>query len=102
MGWFDFLDPLTNAIEQWLVSIGVTVPPFSGIFLLFVSLILSSITGLLNRTLLDMDELAKKSEEMKKHQDLKKKERKTTKFSQSLTKLCLPREVYFFHFLIVQ
>ena len=34
MGWFDFLDPLTNAIEQWLVSIGVTVPPFSGIFLI--------------------------------------------------------------------
>jgi len=77
MGWFDFLDPLTNAIEQWLVSIGVTVPPFSGIFLLFVSFILSSITGLLNRTLLDMDELAKKSEEMKKHQDLKKKAMET-------------------------
>jgi len=77
MGIFDFLNPIQNAISAWIVDIGVTGPPWSAVFLLFVSLILSSITGVLNRTLLDMDELAEKTEEMKKHQDLKKKAMET-------------------------
>lgn len=77
MAIFDFLQPIQEAIQQWLIQIGVTAPPWSGIFLVIVSLLISSITGLLNRALLDMEKLADQNEEMKKHNERKKKAMET-------------------------
>ena len=77
MGLFDFLTPVQDALEQWLIHLGVTVPPWSGVLLIFISLILSSVTGLLNRALLDLEELQKKTDEMQEHQKLKNKAMET-------------------------
>jgi len=77
MGIFGFLDPIRAVIESWIIHIGATVPPWSALFLLIVSLIVSSITGLINRLLLDMEEIEKKSAEMKEHQERKKKAMET-------------------------
>jgi uncharacterized membrane protein (DUF106 family) len=77
MGALPFLDPIREAITTFIIEIGVTTPPWSAVFLLLVSMILSSITGGLNRVLLNMEELQEKSDEMKKHQDLKKKAMET-------------------------
>jgi uncharacterized membrane protein (DUF106 family) len=77
MGIFDFLDPIQQAIEEWLINIGVTVPPWSALFLIIVSLLISSLTGALNRTLLDMEKLESQTNEMQELQKQKKKAMET-------------------------
>ncbi len=77
MGIFDFLDPLTDAISEFLIDSGWTLPALSTILLLLVSLIVSSFSGLVNRAVLDMEELADNSKKMQEHQKRKKLARET-------------------------
>ena len=77
MGLFSFLKPLQDAIEQFIIKAGLTIPPWAGIFVVFVTLFISSISGFLNRKLIDLETLQEKSEEMKKHQADKKKAKST-------------------------
>ena len=77
MGIFDFLDPLTDAISNFLIDAGLTLPAFSTVLLLFVSLIVSSFSGMVNRAVLDMEELADNSKKMKEHQKRKKLAKET-------------------------
>ncbi|OLS20211.1 MAG: hypothetical protein HeimC2_06390 [Candidatus Heimdallarchaeota archaeon LC_2] len=77
MGIFDFLDPLTNAISNFLIDSGTTLPAFSTILLLIVSLIVSSFSGMVNRAVLNMEELAENSKKMQEHQKRKKLARET-------------------------
>lgn len=77
MGLFDFLDPIQDKITKWLIETGYTIPPSSTVLLLFVSLIVSTVSGLVNRALIDMEKLGKKTEEMQEHQKKKKKAMET-------------------------
>lgn len=77
MGFFDFLDPIRETIENFLIESGTTVPPHSTILLLIVALIVSSISGAVNRTLIDMDKLSDQVKEMQEHSKKKKKAMET-------------------------
>ncbi|MHA2090890.1 MAG: EMC3/TMCO1 family protein [Candidatus Kariarchaeaceae archaeon] len=77
MGIFDFLKPFQDAISDFLISTGLTVPAASTLLLLAVSLIVSTISGFVNRTLLDMEKISKQMEEMQEHQRKKKKAMET-------------------------
>ncbi|MHA2251050.1 MAG: EMC3/TMCO1 family protein [Candidatus Kariarchaeaceae archaeon] len=77
MGIFDFLKPIQNGISEWLISTGFTVPAGSTILLMSVSLIVSTISGMVNRALIDMEKLSKQTEEMQEHQKKKKKAMET-------------------------
>ena len=55
MGIFDFLQPARDAISNFLINSGVTTPPNSTILLLLAALITSSFSGMVNRTLIDME-----------------------------------------------
>lgn len=77
MGIFDFLDPVTDKISEFLIGTGWTVPGYSTLLLLFVSLIVSAFSGFVNRAVLDMEELADNSKKMAEHQKRKKLARET-------------------------
>lgn len=77
MGLFDFLNPIKLAIQHFLISLGVTVPPNAGVFMLFISFIVSGISGLVTRAVIDLDKIQKESEEMAEHQKRKKKAMET-------------------------
>ena len=77
MGLFDFLDPIKIAFENWLISIGVTVPPNSTLFMVLMSIVVSGFSGIINRVILDLDQLAKDNDEMQKHTKMKNKAKET-------------------------
>ncbi len=77
MGLFDFLIPLKVALENWLVATGLTLPPSSTAFFIIVSIIITGVSGIINRLLLDMDKIAKETEEMQEHQKKKTKAMET-------------------------
>ena len=77
MGFFDFLDPISDSISDGLIGTGYTVPAESTIILLIVSLVVSTISGLVNRALIDMEKVSKQMEEMQEHQRRKKKAMET-------------------------
>ena len=77
IGWFDFLDPIKIALELFLASTGMTVPPYSTLFLVFISFIVSSLSGIVNRLLLDMEKMEKQNAEQQEHTKLKKKAKET-------------------------
>ncbi|MCY3411551.1 MAG: DUF106 domain-containing protein [Candidatus Heimdallarchaeota archaeon] len=66
------LDDLRLLIEEWLWSTGTTLPPFSGIFFIFVTIFMSLFSNMLNRLLLDTKAMARQSEIMAKHNKDKK------------------------------
>ena len=69
MSW---LDTLREFIEFGLHDLGVTVPPYSSIFFIFVTLFISLLSHGLNHLLLDMDAMAKESAIMAEHNKNKK------------------------------
>lgn len=77
MGLFDFLDPIRDAFETWLISTGATLPPNSTLFMVLMSIVVSGFSGIINRLVLDLDQLAKDSEEMQKHTKMKTKAKET-------------------------
>ncbi|MHA2253798.1 MAG: EMC3/TMCO1 family protein [Candidatus Kariarchaeaceae archaeon] len=72
MGLFDFLDPLSDAIVDLLINSGLSVPPAAVVVLLFVSLVISSFSGFVTRTFIDMDKMTKDTQEMMEHQKNKR------------------------------
>ncbi|MHA2169221.1 MAG: EMC3/TMCO1 family protein [Candidatus Kariarchaeaceae archaeon] len=72
MGLFSFLDPLSDLISDSLVESGLSELPGSAVVLLFVSLLISSFSGFVTRTLLDMETLIEQQNEISEHQRNKK------------------------------
>ncbi|MHA2097140.1 MAG: EMC3/TMCO1 family protein [Candidatus Kariarchaeaceae archaeon] len=77
MGIFSFLDPVTDAISSFLIDTGWTVPGLSTLLLLLVSLLVSSFSGMVNRAVLDMEEIAENSKKLSEHQKRKKLAKET-------------------------
>ena len=77
MGLFDFLNPISKAIEKFLISTGLTVPAGSTIILFLISGLLAGFSGIVNRWLLDMEKMAQQNKEMAEHQRKKKLARET-------------------------
>jgi uncharacterized membrane protein (DUF106 family) len=72
MGLFSFLDPLSDLISDSLVKSGLNELPGSAVVLLFVSLLISSLSGFVTRTVLDMEKLIDQQNEISEHQRNKK------------------------------
>lgn len=66
------LDTLRVAIENWLWGIGATNPPFSGIFFIFVTILMALMSNALNHLLLDMESMQREYEILGNHQKEKK------------------------------
>ncbi len=62
-----FLDELRIIIEKLIISTGMTVPPNSSIFFIFVSIGLSLFSGFLYWLILDTDELNRINKSLKEH-----------------------------------
>ena len=71
------LDPITEAIESFLISTGVTLPPHSTIFFIFVSIFISLLSNLLYRLVLDLDQVNRDNMMLREHQ-MKKKQAMST------------------------
>lgn len=67
-----FLDTLTQSIEEWLWSTGITYPPYAGIFFIFVTIFISLLSNLLNHLLIDMETMSRENEVIAKHSKDKK------------------------------
>ncbi|MCH8906107.1 MAG: DUF106 domain-containing protein [Candidatus Heimdallarchaeota archaeon] len=68
---------MRDGVVDWLVRTGWTEPAQSTILLVIVSLIVSSISGLVNRAIIDMEKLNNNTQEMQAHQKRKKKAMET-------------------------
>ncbi len=66
------LDPLTIAIEEFLISTGATLPPYSTIFFIFVSIFISLLSNVLYRLVLDLDQVNRDNAMLREHQTKKK------------------------------
>lgn len=66
------LDPLTVAIETFLISTGVTLPPNSTVFFIFVSIFISLLSNVLYRLVLDLDQVNRDNIMLRAHQVKKK------------------------------
>ncbi|MDH5401092.1 MAG: EMC3/TMCO1 family protein [Candidatus Heimdallarchaeota archaeon] len=77
MGLFDWYYQLKEAFTNWIIESGLTTPPTSAVFLLIVSLVVSSFSGIVNRLLINMEKVQKESAEMQEHQKRKKKAMET-------------------------
>ncbi|MCY3413800.1 MAG: DUF106 domain-containing protein [Candidatus Heimdallarchaeota archaeon] len=78
MGFFDDLfGPIQLAIEQWLLDTNLTMAPFNTVFLMLISLVVSSISGLATRLVIDMEDMEKKNQQIQTHNQRKKKAKET-------------------------
>ncbi len=77
MAFWDFLNPIRDSITRFLLEHDLTLPPWNVIFLIAVSVTVSSLSGLISKKLIDMEELNRSNEIIQQHNKRKKKAKET-------------------------
>lgn len=71
------LDDVRGLITDWMITNEYSVTPKDTVFLMIVSIVVSSLSGGISRLLLDMEDMAKKNDTVQAHNKKKKKAQET-------------------------